>query len=113
MARKTRPTEPDTTHHPNAVTRLLTPAQSCAVLLLAAGRTDAEAAAELGVHRCAVSLWRNHNPAFVARLNRTRDSVNAELADRFRVLASSALRVVEEALEPTTRRPAPLRRSRC
>ena len=99
MARKARPTEPDTTRHPDAVARLLTPAQSCAVLLLAAGRTDAEAAAELGVHRCTVSQWKNHHPAFIAQLNRTRDSVNAELADRFRVLASSALRVVGEALE--------------
>ena len=99
MARKTRPTEPDTTHHPDAVTRSLTPAQSCAVLLLAAGRTDAETAAELGVHRCTVSQWKNHHPAFIAQLNRTRDSVNAELADRFRVLASSALRVIGEALE--------------
>ena len=99
MARKTRPTEPDTTHHPDAVTRSLTPAQSCAVLLLAAGRTDAETAAELGVHRCTVSQWKNHHPAFIAALNRTRDSVNAELSDRFRVLASSALRVIGPALE--------------
>ena len=99
MARKTRPPEPDTTHHPDAVTRSLTPAQSCAVLLLAAGRTDAETALELGVHRCTVSQWKNHHPAFIAQLNRTRDGVNAELADRFRVLASSALRVIGEALE--------------
>ena len=99
MARKARPTKPDTTQHPDAVTRLLTPGQSCAVLLLAAGRTDSETAAELGVHRCTVSQWKNHHPAFIAQLNRTRDSVNAELADRFRVLASSALRVIGEALE--------------
>ena len=99
MARKTCPTEPDTTHHPDAVTRSLTPAQSCAVLLLAAGRTDAETAAELGVHRCTVSQWKNHHPAFIAALNRTRDSVNAELSDRFRVLASAALRAIGDALE--------------
>ena len=69
------------------------------MLLLAAGRTDSETAAELGVHRCTASQWKNHHPAFIAQLNRTRDSVNAELADRFRVLASSALRVVGEVLE--------------
>ena len=99
MAHKTRPTEPDTTRHPDAATRLLTPAQSSAVLLLVAGRTDAEAAAELGVHRCTVSQWKNHHPAFIAELNRTRDTVNAELSDRLRVLASAALRAIGDALE--------------
>ena len=99
MARKARPTEPDTTQHPDAATRSLTPAQSSAVLLLVAGRTDAETAGELGVHRCTVSQWKNHHPAFIAELNRTRDSVNAELSDRLRVLASAALRAIGDALE--------------
>ena len=67
----------DKTQHPDAAMRPLTPAQSSAVLLLVTGRTDAEAAAELGVHRCTVSQWKNHHPAFVAELNRTRDGVNA------------------------------------
>ena len=107
MARKTRPTEPDTTHHPDAVTRLLTPAQSSAVLLLVAGRTDAETAGELGVHRCTVSQWKNHHPAFIAELNQTRDTVNAELSDRVRVLASAALRAIGDALESDARRPGP------
>ena len=98
MAHKTRPTEPDTTRHPDAATRLLAPAQSSAVPLLVAGRTDAETAAELGVHRRTVSQWKNHHPASIAELNRTRDTVNAELSDRLRVLASAALRAIGDAL---------------
>ena len=93
------PTKPDTTGQPKKAARPLTPAQASAVLLLVAGRTDAEAAAELGVHRTTVSQWKNHHPEFIAELNRTRDSVHAELSDRLRVLASAALRAIGDALE--------------
>ena len=78
---------------------MLTPAQSSTVLLMAAGRTDSDAARELGVHRRTVSRWRNHRPALIAESKWTRDGVNAELSDRLRVPTTAALRAIGDALE--------------
>ena len=52
--------------------RGLTLPQLNAVDLLAAGRTDTQAAAALGLHRTTLTKWRLYDVAFQAALNRRR-----------------------------------------
>jgi hypothetical protein len=72
----------------------LTLPQRSAVDLLAAGKTDTEAAGLLGLHRTTISKWRLYDPLFQAALNRRRAEVWESGIDRLRALIPQALEVL-------------------
>jgi hypothetical protein len=76
----------------------LTLAQQSAVDLLAAGKTDTEAAELLQLARPTVSKWRLYHPAFQAALNARRAEVWGAGVDRLRSLIPQALDVLGKAL---------------
>jgi hypothetical protein len=70
-----------------------------AVDLLAAGKTDTEAAALLRLDRTTISKWRLYDPVFQAALNRRRAEVWSCGVDRLRSLIPKALDALADALE--------------
>jgi hypothetical protein len=79
----------------------LTLAQQNAVDLLAAGKTDTEAAQLLNLSRTAVTKWRLYSPSFQAALTRRRREVWGAAADRLRCLLPQALdALAAELAEP-------------
>lgn len=73
--------------------------QELALVLLLAGKSDAEAAGELGIDRSTVWRWRKTDSVFEAELNARRQSLWASYSDRLRILVPGALAVLERALE--------------
>ena len=78
--------------------RQLSPEQLNAIDLLTTGKTDADVAAVVGVHRVTVTRWRT-SPSFTAALNRRREELFASATDQLRSILPKALGVVAEALE--------------
>jgi hypothetical protein len=70
-----------------------------AVDLLAAGKTDTEAAELLSLDRTTVTKWRLYDPVFQAALNRRRAEVWSCGVDRLRSLIPKALDALADALE--------------
>jgi hypothetical protein len=70
-----------------------------AIDLLAAGKTDQEAADLLQLHRTTVTKWRLYDPVFQAALNQRRAEVWGAAADRLRSLIPKALDALADALE--------------
>src|SRR5215210_6483134 len=87
------PTEADRTG------RDLSIAQLNAIDCLAAGQTDAETAASVGVTRQTVNGWRHHHPAFIAALNARRLEIWGAAADRLQALLPKALAALEATLD--------------
>jgi len=77
----------------------LTLPQQNAVDLLAAGKTDTEAAELLGLSRVTVSKWRLYDPEFLAALNSRRAEVWGAGCERLRALVPKALDALADALE--------------
>src|SRR5437867_94222 len=65
-------TKPDKTGQPLQMHPDLSPQQERAIDLLMQGRSDHAVAQAVNVRRQTVCDWRNHNPAFIAELNRRR-----------------------------------------
>ena len=78
--------------------RQLSPEQLNAIDLLTTGKTDADVAAAVGVHRVTVARWRT-SPTFTAALNRRRQELFASATDQLRTILPKALSVVAEALD--------------
>jgi hypothetical protein len=76
----------------------LTLAQQNAVDLLAAGKSDSEAAATLGLSRPTVSKWRLYCPTFQAALHARRAEIWGAAGDRLRSLVPKALDVLADIL---------------
>ena len=76
----------------------LTIEQENAIDLLIIGKSDREVSESVNVNRSTVNQWQNHNPFFVAELNRRRKSVWGSGEERLRSLVSSAVDVLEEDL---------------
>ena len=89
------PTHPDTSRHFSQIRPQLTLKQQNAVDLLIQGHSDRAVAEAVGVTRQTVCDWRNHNPAFIAELNRRRQDLWSSHADRLRRLADKAIKVLE------------------
>ena len=73
--------------------------QQTAVALIIGGKNYQETADILGVNRSTVSQWANHDPAFMAEVNRRRQDLWREVTDGIRALAPKALAVLREELE--------------
>lgn len=80
----------------------LTLAQQSAVDLLAAGKTDTETAAALGVNRVTVTRWRLYDVEFAAALAERRAHVWGSAADKLRGLIPAALDVLADDLNTAT-----------
>lgn len=72
--------------------------QQSAAELLAAGKSDGDAATLVGVSRQTVQKWRTRHPGFVAELNRIRAGLWREGLDKLRSLVPTALRALEEVM---------------
>jgi len=79
-------------------TRQLSQEQMNALEHLLQGRSDRATAEAVGVSRQTVSEWRNHDPLFIAELNRQRSELWNEARERLKSLANRALDVVEQQL---------------
>lgn len=77
----------------------LTIQQENAIDLLVQGKTDKEAAEEIGVARETVCRGRNKDPEFVARLNSKRKQIWGYQVGRLKKLASTAVDVLKDNLE--------------
>ncbi|MQF69060.1 hypothetical protein FIM12_01800 [SAR202 cluster bacterium AD-804-J14_MRT_500m] len=77
----------------------LTVTQLNAIDVLAQGKTDQETATVVGVSRESVSRWKNHNPNFIAELNKQRRLIWGASHDRLRSLLPKAIDTLETALE--------------
>lgn len=87
----------------------LTTEQENAIDLLLTGKRDAEVGELVGVTRQTVNQWRNHNPAFMAELNRRRLALWEGNLDRLRSLVSDSVSVLESDLngpDPAAQRAA-------
>ncbi len=79
--------------------RELSDQQRRAIGLLVEGKTDPEVAEGLGVQRAMLARWRRYDVAFRAELNRRRQEVWGDAADRLRALVPRAVQKLSEALE--------------
>lgn len=86
------------------VDRQLSDKQEQAIELLVAGKTVTEAAKELGISRQTLVEWREHDPAFVAEINRRRQEIWQGGVERLRSLVDRAVAVLEEDLQSGDRR---------
>lgn len=84
----TKTTKPDKT-------RQLSIEQDSAIEYLLHGKSDRATAEAVGVSRQTVWEWRNHDPLFIAELNRQRYELWSEANERMKSLANRALDVVE------------------
>jgi hypothetical protein len=75
--------------------RQLSVEQENAIEHLLQGKSDRTVAEAVGVSRQTVWEWRNHDPLFIAELNRQRSEMWKEAHERLRSLANCALDVVE------------------
>ena len=80
-------------------TRQLSIEQANAIEHLLQGQSDRVTAEAVGVSRQTVWEWRNHDPLFVAELNRQRSEMWREARERMKALANRALDVVEQQLD--------------
>jgi transcriptional regulator with XRE-family HTH domain len=76
-------------------TRQLSIEQANAIEHLLQGQSDRAVAEAVGVSRQTISEWKNHDPLFVAELNRQRSEMWKEARERMKALANRALDVVE------------------
>ena len=63
------------------------------------GKSDRAVAEAVGVSRQTISEWKNHDPLFIAELNRQRSELWWEAHQRLKSLANRALDVVELQLD--------------
>ena len=80
-------------------TATISQTQEMAIAALIRGATVTEAATEAGVSRQTVSEWKNHDPEFIAALNRGRRDVWDQVEDRVRALHIKALEVITQELD--------------
>ena len=76
-------------------TRQLSIEKESAIEHLLQGKSDRATAEAVGVSRQTVWEWRNHDPLFIAELNRQRYELWSEARERMKSLANRALDVVE------------------
>lgn len=76
-------------------TRQLSIEQENALEHLLQGKSDRATAEAVGVSRQTVWEWRNHDPLFIAELNRQRYELWSEANERMKSLANRTLDVVE------------------
>src|SRR5687768_5410012 len=82
---------------------MLTPGQLYAIDLLSRGRSVAQVAEELGVHRGTVYRWQHDDAAFRGELLRRQRELLAHATDRLRALIDPAITVLAAELnEPKT-----------
>ena len=79
--------------------RQLSQEQENAVEHLLQGKSDRVVAEAVGVSRQTVSEWKNHDPFFIAELNRQRSELWREAHQRLQSLVNRALDVVELQLD--------------
>lgn len=84
-----------------------TPRHEAAVELWLAGKTDADVATALEIHRTTATRWRLEHPAVIALLNRRRQEAYGAHADRLRSLAGKAIDVLARELDAPWDRSAP------
>ena len=75
--------------------RQLSIEQANALEHLLQGQSDRAVAEAVGVARQTIWEWRNHDPLFIAELNRQRSEMWQEARERLKSLANHALDVVE------------------
>jgi transposase-like protein len=73
--------------------------QLAAIDLLASGLSDSDIALAIDINRRTLYRWRQHNPLFQAELNRRRQALWQNSADRLRSLLSPALDILEKQLK--------------
>ena len=73
--------------------------QRNAIDLLVTGPYDREVAEKIGVERETTTRWRLYDPDFRIELERARDALWGNSANKMRSLLPKALRVVDEGLE--------------
>jgi hypothetical protein len=78
--------------------RQLSIEQANAIEHLLQGQSDRAVAETVGLSRQTVSEWKNHDPLFIAELNRQRSEMWREARERMKALANRALDVVEVQL---------------
>ena len=91
-------TRPETTNDDSGKLAL-TPQQSAAADLLAAGTSVTDAAESIGVARQTVSGWLHNDRVFQAALNRRRDELWSRVTDRLRALLPKAIAVLEREMD--------------
>jgi len=79
--------------------RQLSIEQANAIEHLLQGQSDRAVAEAVGVSRQTIWEWRNHDPLFIAELNRQRSEMWREARERMKSLANRALDVVELQLD--------------
>ena len=79
--------------------RQLSIEQANALEHLLQGQSDRAVSEAVGVARQTIWEWRNHDPLFIAELNRQRVELWAEARERLKSLANHALDVVEVHLD--------------
>ena len=92
------PTKPDKTRQILKIRPRLNVEQEHAIDLLIQGNSDRVVAEAVKVSRQTVCGWRNHNPAFVAELDRRQQDLLASHVDRLRQLAGKAIAALEQDL---------------
>ena len=80
-------------------TRQLSQEQMNSIEHLLQGRSDRSVAEAVSVSRQTVWEWRNHDPLFIAELNRQRYEMRKEAHERLKSLANRALDVLEQQLD--------------
>jgi hypothetical protein len=78
--------------------------QKIAIHLLLAGQSDQQVAAVAGVHRTTIARWRIYHPLFQTELNRQRQALWHNQADRLRSMLAPALDLLQSHLASPSER---------
>jgi hypothetical protein len=75
-----------------------------AIQLLVFGHSDQDVADKIGVNRTTINRWRLYHPTFQTELNRQRQSLWLNQADRLRSMISAALNILQSHLASQSER---------
>src|SRR6267142_868307 len=100
------PSPPPEIHKIHTREHPLTPQQRLAIHLLLQGQTDQQVADAVRLERSSITRWRLYHPTFRAELNRQREALWLNHADRIRAIAATALNVLQNHLSSTSERSA-------
>src|SRR6266850_2111821 len=100
------PSPPPEIHKIHTREHPLTPQQRLAIHVLLQGQTDQQTADAVRLERSSITRWRLYHPTFRAELNRQREALWLNHADRIRAIAATALNVLQNHLSSTSERSA-------
>ena len=98
------PSPPPRIHKIHTAQHPLSAEQRLAIQLFLLGKTDQQVADSVHLERSTITRWRLYHPLFQTELNRQRQALWLNHADRLRAMAATALDVIQSHLASSSER---------